>query len=423
MNTVSAKLKGISCLAIFLASSVILAACSGGGGGTSVSSTGGSAAASVSMSSATDYPSGTTFSTTAATAAVSGAPSPATDIFDNVWVAVTKIALIPSTGTENPDRDGELEEANESSEEGDGGKAGFFTIVLPAPVTFNLLKPPTSTQLAKFVNKTSGIPAGEYSKIRVYYSSVVGQEHDGTSVAFHQTAHYHFDVHFVGGNLSIPVSTDPEGGIKFFQIAINVVGLKIHQAGKSDNYLLRPQVFARVDAVKYLVSGLAENVDQEAGTFDIHTWGGVIVPAVFNAETLWFYVDNSVPATAWGSVGEVLGSKGLRNTATVDAMGEFLSGNVLDAEEADVTFPDSLNGKVLSGWNPDNTFTLRTTLDNVVPKPSRSAAYYDNASDSSYPRLVDGPLAIVDNVSISARGYAISGGIHAYWISIGDVGP
>ena len=125
------------------------------------------------------------------------------------------------------------------------------------------------------------MPAGEYSKIRVYYDNVVGQTGSDTDTLFHPTAHYHFDVHFVGGNLVIPVTSDPQGGIRFYSVVINVVGLKYHQAGKSGNVLLRPQVFATVDnsSLKYIVSGVAQNVNPADNTFDIHTPGGTIVPA------------------------------------------------------------------------------------------------------------------------------------------------
>jgi hypothetical protein len=30
---------------------------------------------------------------------------------------------------------------------------------------------------------------------------------------------------------------------------------------------------------------------------------------------------------------------------------------------------------------------------------------------------------IVDNAAITARGYKVTGGINAYWISIGAIGP
>jgi len=138
---------------------------------------------------------------------------------------------------------------------------------------------------------------------------------------------------------------------------------------------------------------------------------------------LWLYIDNTVPPVAWGRVGAYLGPIGLQDTAFVDAIGTFTSGTILGADEVDVTFPDALSGKVLTGWNLDNTFTLRVTLDNVTPLPSRTTAYYDNSADPAFPRLTNGDQAIVDNVSVTARGYAVPGGIEAYWISIGLVGP
>jgi len=99
------------------------------------------------------------------------------------------------------------------------------------------------------------------------------------------------------------------------------------------------------------------------------------------------------------------------------------------ADKVFITFPDVLTGKVYVGWKGDNTFDLRPPTpagDNTVfPKPARTSAYYDNAVDTVTPY---GPLshaAIVDNVFITARGYAVpatttaTGGIEAFWISIG----
>jgi hypothetical protein len=291
-----------------------------------------------------------------------------------------------------------------------------LTIVLPSPVTIDLLNPPTGTQVADLLNEFSGVPAGEYSKIRVYYDNVVGQEPDGSSVLFHQTAHYHFDVHFVGGNLIVPVATDPIGGIRFFEITIDVVGLKIQQAGNSGNFLLRPQVFATVSLPKYLVSGVAQNVNSADSTFDILTPGGETVPAAYSGDTSWLYIDPVVPRTS-GAAGAFLGSSGLQNTAIVDVIGLFSPDMVLLAEEVDITFPATKEGDVFLGWNPDNTFTLRLPSDNTVfPMPSRTTAFYDNAI-APYAQLSD--AAIVDNAAITARGYAVSGGIQAFWISVG----
>jgi hypothetical protein len=330
-------------------------------------------------------------------------------------VTVTKLALIPSTGTELPDANGELETPNSSAEEGNG----FVTATLGSPVKIDLLNL-TGDNVATLLNRFFGVPAGEYSKIRVYYDNVVGCS-GSVETLFHPTADYHFDVHFVGGNLVIPVTTDSQGGIRFFSVVINVVGLKYHQAGKSGNVLLRPQVFATVDnsSLQYIVSGVAQNVDPADNTFDIHTPGGTIVPAAFGATTGWIYIDNTVfPSRASSTAGEVLGASGLDNGAIVDVIGTFSSDNVLLAEKVAITFPDVLTGDVFLTWKSDNTFDLRIpTGDNTVfPMPTRTTAYYDNAVD--FTQLSD--TSIVDNAAIIARGYKkAAGGIDAFWISVG----
>jgi len=311
-----------------------------------------------------------------------------------------------------PDANGELEMQDSSADAGNG----FVTATLTTPVTIDLLHL-SGDNAAMLLNTFSSVPAGEFSKIRVYYDKVVGEPGD---VLFHQTAHYHFDVHFVGGNLVIPVASDPEGGIRFFLVVIVVVGLKITSAGNSGNVLMRPQVFAKVvEAPKFIVSGVAQNVKPADNTFDIHTSGGTIIPASFDAATVWIYIDNTVvPARRSSTAGVVLGSSGLDNGAFVDVIGTFSSGNVLHAEEVDVTFPDVLTGKVSLGWKIDNTFDLRITAgDNTVfPMPSRTTAYYDNAV-SPFTQLTD--ASIVDNAAIIARGYKVAGGIDAFWISVG----
>ena len=85
----------------------------------------------------------------------------------------------------------------------------------------------------------------------------------------------------------------------------------------------------------------------------------------------------------------------------------------------DITFPYVLTGSVIR-----SRLEVRTTRsilripagDNtVVPMPTRATAYYDNAVDST--RLYD--TNIIDNAAIIARGYKVTGGIEAYWISIG----
>ncbi len=414
MKPAIAKFRNVLCLPILLALSVALVACGGGGTGSNPAGTStGTASVGVSLTAAPGFPAGTTFATSTASAV--GTLAPASTTFDHVWVTITKLALIRATGPEFPDQDGELESVDAAAEEGNSGMPGFVTVVLPSPVLIDLLHPPTGGQVAKLLNNFSEVPAGEYSKIRVYYESVVGETPGGDNVLFHQTAHFHFDVHFVGGNLIVAVSTDPNGGIRFFSIDINVVGLKIQQAGKSGNFLLRPQVFATVSLPEFIVSGVAENVNPADNTFDIHTSGGETINAAFGAGTSWLFVDPLIPRSV--AVSSFLGSSALQNTAIVDAIGTFSPDKVLLAVEVDITFPATKLGKVFHGWNPDNTFTLRLPSDNTVfPMPSRATAFYDNAV-APYPQLTD--AAIVDNAAITARGYAVTGGIDAFWISIG----
>lgn len=419
MRTSNRSFRSIAYLILALTVSAALAAC-GGGGGTTSSMSGGTASASVSMASASAFPAGTTFAVPTASPVGPLSPPDTTPAFEHVWVTVTKIALIPSGGAEFPDQAGEIEVENSPGENGKSGMPGFVTFVLPSPVAFDLLHPPTGRQVARLLNKFPEIPAGEYGKIRVYYDNVVGEPAVGDNVLFHPTAHFHFDVHFVGGNLIVPVASDPTGGIRFFRIRINVVGLKIHTAGNSGNVLLRPQVFATVSPVDYIVSGIAGNVNPADNTFDIHTSGGAVVPAAFGASTDWIYIDDTVnPARASSEAGDVLGASGLRSGAIVDVIGTFSPGKVLLAEEVDITFPDVLTGQVSVGWKVDNTFDLKIPAgDNTVfPQPSRTGAYYDNASDFS--RLFD--TNIKNNASITARGYKVTGGIDAFWISIGSV--
>ena len=123
--------------------------------------------------------------------------------FDNVFVTVTKLALIPSTGPEYPDADGELEMENSSA-----GEGKLVTGTLAPPIRIDL-RHLSGDNVATLLNQFLGVPAGEYSKIRVYYDNVVGRPSSGPDMPFHPTAHDHFDVHFVGGHLVIPVTSDP----------------------------------------------------------------------------------------------------------------------------------------------------------------------------------------------------------------------
>lgn len=403
------RIRNVLYLMITLMLSAALAACGGSGGGsTSSTSPGvsGPATVGVSIASAPSYPAGTTFATSTSSPATAAAPANSPE-FTNVFVTVTKLALIPSSGSEFPDPNGEPESSSS------GGDNGFVTETF-SPVTFDLLHPNSSTgdNVATLLNKFTGVPAGEYSKIRVYYDTVVGQPGD---TSFHPTANYHFDVHFVGGNLVIPFTSDSEGGIRFYSVQINVVGLKYHEAGQSGNILLRPQVFAEVvGAPEYIVTGVAEQVNHFSGTFNVITAGNDNISAAYGSETKWWYVDGRYV----GPFG-ISGADALWDTALVDVIGTFQSG-VLTATRVNITFPWVLSDNVYLGWTGDNTIVLRFTGDNVVSVPNalQNAVYYDNAA-YPYGHLTE--LAIVDNVFITARGYATGLGIKAYWISIGDI--
>jgi hypothetical protein len=417
MRTSVGRIRNVMYLMIALMISTTLAACGSGGGSTGSTSPGVSGPASVSLSVASvpDYPAGTNFAVATASPTGTSAPSVTTPPFAHVWVRVNRIALIPVDSIpfmerNKPHQDGELEEEDTAE-----SNNGFVTVDLDPPKTIDLLDPPSG---ANILNRFPSVPAGEYGKIRVYYDSVVGEPTTGDNVLFHPTANYHFDVHFVGGNLVVPVSSDPPGGIRFFQVTIGVVGLKIHQAGNSGNVLLRPQVFATVDTAKYLVSGVARNVNAADNTFDIHTPGGTIVPAAYDENTGWMYFDNTVTPIRENNLAN-LGARGLDNGALVKVIGAFSSDNVLLAKEVDITFPETwVQQKVFQGWNTvDNTITLRFIGDNIVSLPDarRDAAYYDNAA---FPYNSMNNSGIADNVIITTRGYAVSGGMNAYWISI-----
>jgi hypothetical protein len=413
MKTTAATFRNVLCFLTLLALSVVLAAC-GSGGGTS-SNPSGTASVNVSLAAAPAFPAGTTFATSMA----KPSEPPNSSNFDNVWVTVNKIALIPVDSVpiserNKPDRNGELE-----VEDSPGDSNGFVTVTLLSPLMIDLQNAPAPFEAAQLLTMFKNVPVGEYSKIRVYYDSVKG---DPGNVLFHPTAHYHFDVHFVGGNLVIPMETS-EQGIQFYSILINVVGLKIHQAGNSGKFLMRPQVFATVDSTmypKYKVHGVANDVNHSTAAFNILTLGDQTIPTVYNGSTKWLYFDDVSPFRV--SELEGLGPVGLDNAAIVDVIGTFSPDKVLHAEEVDITFPDFREGKVFLGWNLNDTFTLRLTPppDNIVfPKPSKVTAYYDNAVSEAHEQIQDPDIAIIDNVWVKARGYKTAGGIEAYWISVG----
>jgi hypothetical protein len=321
-----------------------------------------------------------------------------------------------------PHKDGELEEEDTAE-----SNNGFVTVDLAPPKTIDLLDPPSG---AKILNRFPSVPAGEYGKIRVYYDSVVGEPKTGDNVLFHPTANYHFDVHFVGGNLVVPVSSDPPGGIRFFQVTIGVVGLKIHQAGNSGKVLLRPQVFATVEgSPEYIVTGYADNVMND-GTFDILTLGGRTIPAAFSdtgTGTTWAYSDNVLEDSRMVIPrGKEIAVPAFKNGAIVSAIGVFDTKGLLQARVITFSFPDVRQGKADNVWiPPDNTAFIIRSTDNVTvfPRPDRYGAYYDNLTS---PHNTLDNTYIDNNLCIRARGYFDDPGksiLSSYWISIGGLAP
>ena len=432
MKTAVATFRNVSCLLSLLALSVALAAC--GGGGTSSTSPGlsGSAMLSVSVASAPGYPAGTTFAPSTlspGTAAPANSPN-----FDNVFVWVNKLALIPSNSAGSPDGNGELEQVNSSAEEGRSGMPGFVTIPLPEPVRIDLRNPPTGRQVAILLNKfsESPVPAGEYSKIRIYYDNVVGHTAGVVpDTVFHPTAHYHFDVHFVGGNLVIPVAA-PQDGIRFYSIVINVVGLKYHVAGGSGKVLLRPQVFAVFEPpILYSVEGTAANVektinpDSVSGSFNVVFGTGTPVPVTFDNNTTWAYSDNVLARSIWKilDVPNQKAAPAFDNSAEVKVIGWF-DGGFFRGTDIMFTFPDVREGTADNVWILGNTaFIVRSSTDNVTvfPKPSRDTAYYDNLANPSSWIAADQVFQYTDlhkNSGVRARGYFVDKDLlEAYWIS------
>lgn len=394
-------------LTIALAS--LLAGCSGGVTG-SVSSSGSGSTVTVSLAAAPANSAGVS----TASADPLKQPEPAGNI-DNVWITIHRVALIPGDDGSLPDPEGEW------SEEGNGSSGPGHVWADIAPVEVDLLHLP-SGQFTRFLNAIDNVPAGTYGKIRLYYSDpkvhFVGAP-DNTTV--HGTANYHLDIHFVGGDLVIPVGTDPDGGTRIHDVTVTFVlgkdGLKINV--NPNKILMRPQVFATVGMAQYVITGIADNVDKTLGTFDLATAGGIVHPVAYDAGTRFFFRDS----VRWLPVPASTGIPGLNDTAVVDVLGNFGGGGTLLADDILITFPDAASGPVVSGtassgWLPDNTFLVEAIPDNVAvfPMPDRFDAVYDNAV-SPFGALSE--AAIVLGANVVARGYAGSGGVEAFWISIG----
>ena len=414
MKTTAAAIRKVSCFLGLLALSVVLAACGGGGTDTS-SNPSGIASVNVSLAAAPAFPAGTSF--TATPAAAETAANPVAPGFDNVWVKIEKVALLPAKEGEGPDPNGEVIAA------GDG--PGHDGAVFSGPVdrTINLLDLPPGKKIARFLNEFDGVPADTYGKIRVYYSELWGQKvGDPERIDFHPTANSHFDVHFVNGDLVIPVAPDEDGGIRLYDVTINFVGLKIVE--NKNKVLMRPQVFATVEDVQYVVSGIADNVDKTLSTFDIATFGGRSFHAMYDdVDTMWAFKDNETRQQV-SIDNNLLGIAALRNGSLVDVYGTFTGVDTIFADKVRIIFTDALPGSVApgdepppSGWLNNDTFELSFPGDNVViPMPSRTEARYDNNANLAQTFMDN---VITQGATVRARGYFVLGmGIDAFWISV-----
>jgi hypothetical protein len=332
----------------------------------------------------------------------------------NAWITIHRVSLIPGSDGTVPDPSGETSVLDSGSPE-----PGHVNGDISPPEEVDLLDLPERG--VRFLNAINNVPAGTYGKIRLYYSDPkVHFDNAEDNTATHPTANYHLDIHFKGGDLVIPVATGGAGDVIVYNVTVYFVqgkdGLKINV--NPSKILMRPQVFAKVETVQYVVSGIADNVDKTLSTFDIATAGGRSFHVLYDIGTSWFFRDSDRSVSLFGSSGV----PALDNTAFVDVFGIFSASGNLVADDIHIMFPSTITDNVVSGnptdgWNPDNTFTLDIPSDNVVfPMPDRVSAVYDNAV-SPFNELDDSD--VVQGATVTARGYSVAGGIEAYWISIG----
>ena len=387
---------------------LVAAGCGGGGGG--LSSSGG--AVNVSLAAVPQNSAATPLVGTTATDSLAKPMPP--DGIDHVWITIHRAALIPGSDGTVPDPSGETSVLDSGSSE-----PGHVYGDISPPEEVDLLNLPERG--VRFLNAINKVPAGTYGKIRLYYSDPKVHFVDAVdNTATHPTANYHLDIHFKGSDLVIPVATGGAGDVIVYNVTVYFVpgkdGLKINV--NPSKILMRPQVFAKVETVQYVVSGIADNVDKTLSTFDIATAGGRSFHVLYDIGTSWFFRDRDRSVSLFGSSGV----PALDNTAFVDVFGIFSASRNLVADDIHIMFPSTITDNVVSGnptdgWNLDNTITLDIPSDNVVfPMPDRVSAVYDNAV-SPFNELDDSD--VVQGATVTARGYSVAGGIEAYWISIG----
>ncbi|NJD61283.1 MAG: DUF4382 domain-containing protein [Deltaproteobacteria bacterium] len=423
-NEMNCRIPGVHWIgtAILIVFSILLLTGCGGG-----SSGAGTAGSTVNVSVATAVPNVSPNDPAILTSGLStSAAVSAADNVDHVWITVHRISLIPGNNDPGPDPNGEIAVQDLSSPDA----RGHISADLTEPEEIDLLNLPGGT-LARFLNAIDNVPAGTYGKIRIYYSDPKVHFIDAPdNTVMHGTANFHLDIHFVGGKLVIPEATG--SGVRLFEVTVSFVlgkdGLKI-TAGPN-KILMRPQVFATVSTVRFVLTGVVDNVDKIASAFDLTAGGTRIFHVAYdNVSTVWSFRDPGVPGDPGAPPraipidNQAFAIAALNNGATVDAIGEFTPGGLFLADDITITFPENIKAPVVSGtpssgWLANDTFVLDLAIDNVVfPKPSRASARYDNNADLS---VIDiGQAAIVQGAIVTARGYAVAGGVEAYWISIG----
>jgi len=398
-------------LSIIIIVLALVAGCGGSGSSSGPSASGDTAI--IAVAQAPTLPAGMLAAVPSAAGGGGGGANPFATNIDHLWITVQKVALVPDGAiapgeSRDPDPQGE-----QAVEDGRMDDSGLVSATVVPPETIDLMNLPPEA-LANILNEIKNVPAGKYGKIRLFYSDptvhFIG-EPDNTAVK--QTANYHLDIHFVGGGMVIPVSTNPSGGVSVHKVIISFVlgqnGLKI--VVNNNKVIMRPQVFATVSAVEMGISGTADNV--AAGSFDIATADGRSFHAVYDSSASWFF-----ETTGRGvRVSNSLGVAALRDTAFVDVFGIFDAALVLHANEVMITFPDTESGTVSAGWT-DNSFKLNIGTDNIVvfARPDRLNALFDNNAPP-FNLLTDN--AVVLGANVTARGYAVPGGIDAFWISVG----
>ena len=416
------RMRGIFWIAMIVALAfpvLMLAGCGGGGGSSGVGSSG----STVNVSMASTVPnavpvSAGTFSPgpTSVTAA-----APPTDNIDHVWVTVHRVSLIPGSGSPGPDPNGE----NPVQDLAPPNAAGHISADLKEQEEIDLLNlPAAGLALARFLNAIPNVPAGTYGKIRLYYTDPKVHFVNATeNAAMHATANFHLDIHFKGEKLVIPEATG--GGVQLFEVTVVFVlgkdGLKVNVG--PNKILMRPQVFATVSEVRFVLTGTVDNTDKVASTFDLAVEDGRIFDISYDPlATTWSFRESGANARTVAIDNQAFAIAALNDGATASVIGVFSSGVFL-ADDITITFPVTRAGTVVSGtpasgWLANDTFILGLAVDNVViPRPSRSTARYDNNADLSL--LAIGQAAIVQGAVVTARGYAVPGGTEAYWISVG----